>query len=521
MKKTRLLYLIIMEITLLMLTSCGKIKVSKGSEDYKGMHYQEVYDELSSLGFTNISTEEIADLPSLGETKDGSVESVTIGGEAFEADGSFSKESEVHIVYHTIRTIPLPIGPEEVSGKEYKDIGKLLSDSGFTNVVIKELNDIDPDGEAADPYNEMTVSGSADFKKGDLIPFDAEIGVYYHTPYEKFDVKVSIDFISNLFFDKYRVVFSIDDEDIKTLDHGEDYTGKIRLRAGTHKFCFTKEGDETTQGVEDIEITANSEVSLSISCKSDYVAVNVDEIFKEGDVRENQVKIDFTSSDYFGMDHKEAVERLKAMGFTNITEQPLYDLEPGAAAEGTTDHISIGGSTDYQKGDIFDKDVAVLVPYHLNKEDDPEKQKETENSDKTKEKDDGSKKEEETPKKSERAFNSTNDEETARLGNSGKFAYVNRLSNYDLYYLIDFDEGIVYSFHYEQGYVDGTTYKIDSGDLNKGLYAVYGDNEFTIVLHFHYANNPDTLIESFDGEETKYKAVSLDEALKIKDIYEE
>ena len=522
MKRNRILYFITIVLTLVILTSCGNIKISKSSGDYAGMNYQEVSDELSKLGFKNILTEEIADLPSQGDVKDGAVETVTIGGEEFEAGGSFSKDSEVHIVYHTIKTLPLPIGADEISGKDYKEIEKLLSDSGFTNVEIKEVDDIDPDGAVTDPYNEMTVSGSSDFKKGEAVPFDAAIGVYYHIPYEKFDVKVNINFLSNLFFDKYRVEFFVDDESIKTLDHGEDYAGEMRLQAGTHTFSFKNVEDASVEGEEDIEITSNSEVNITISCKTDYIPVSVDSIYRESDVGENQIRVNFNSGDYFGKDHKEVVDELKSMGFTNITEQALYDIELGITTEGSADYISINDSTDFHKGDIFEKDAVVIVPYHLKAEDDPNKPKETADTSKetTEEATDEGTEKGEDVQQTNNTFNSTNDEKTAKLGSSGKFAYINRLSNYDLFYLIDFDEGVVYNFHYEQGYVDGTVYTIDSGDLNNGLYAIYGENEFTIVLHFHYVNNPAVLIEYLDGEETKYNATSIDDVLKIKEIYD-
>ena len=523
MKRSRILYFITMVLALVMLTSCGNIKVSKSSGDYAGMNYQEVSGELSKLGFKNISTEEIADLPSQGETKDGSVESVTIGGEAFEAGGSFSKEAEVHIVYHTIKTLPLPIGADEISGKDYKEIGKLLSDSGFTNVEVKEVKDIDPEGAATDPYNEVTVSGSADFKKGDTVPFDAAISVFYHLPYEIFDVKVHIDFVPNIFLDKYRVEFVVDDESKKVLDHGEDFDGEMRLKAGTHKFLFKKEGDDSIEGEEDIEINSNSEVNITIGCKTDYVEVKVDNIYRESDVGENQIRINFESYDYYGKDHKEVVDALKSMGFTNITEQPMYDIEYGITAEGSVDYVSINGSVDYQKGDIFNKDAAVIVPYHLKAEDDPNKPKETADTSEAaaeeptdKETESG----EDAQQTKNTIFNSTNDADTAKLGNSGQFSYVKRLSNYDLYILIDFDEGVVYDLQHEQSYVDGTVYKIDSGDLNEGLKTIYEADGSTFWFHFHYVNNPAVLIEQFDGEEAKYDAASIDETLKIKEIYE-
>ena len=523
MKRSRIFYFITMVLALVILTSCGNIKVSKSSGDYAGMNYQEVSEELSKLGFKNISTEEIADLPSQGETKDGSVESVTIGGEAFEAGGSFSKEAEVHIVYHTIKTLPLPIGADEISGKDYKEIGKLLSDSGFTNVEVKEVKDIDPEGAATDPYNEVTVSGSADFQKGDVVPFDAAISVFYHLPYEIFDVKVHIDFVPNIIFDKYRVEFFVDDESKKVLDHGEDFDGDMRLKAGTHKFSFKNVENASVEGEEDIEITSNSEVNITISCETDHIPVSVDSIYKESDVGENQIRINFESFDYYGKDYKEVVDELKAIGFTNITEQPLYDIELGITKEGSADYVSINGSTDYQKGDIFNKDAAVIVPYHLKAEDDPNKPKETADTSEAaaeEQADERTESGEDAQQTKNTIFNSTNDADTAKLGNSGKFSYIKKSPQYDLYYLIDFDEGVVYNFHYENGYVDGTVYTIGSGDLNSGLEAIYNDGEFTFYLHFHYENNPAALIELLDGEETKFDAVSIDDTLKIKEIYE-
>ncbi len=523
MKRSRIFYFITMVLALVILTSCGNIKVSKSSGDYAGMNYQEVSEELSKLGFKNISTEEIADLPSQGETKDGSVESVTIGGEAFEAGGSFSKEAEVHIVYHTIKTLPLPIGADEISGKDYKEIGKLLSDSGFTNVEVKEVKDIDPEGAATDPYNEVTVSGSADFQKGDVVPFDAAISVFYHLPYEIFDVKVHIDFVPNIIFDKYRVEFFVDDESKKVLDHGEDFDGDMRLKAGTHKFSFKNVENASVEGEEDIEITSNSEVNITISCETDHIPVSVDSIYKESDVGENQIRINFESFDYYGKDYKEVVDELKAIGFTNITEQPLYDIELGITKEGSADYVSINGSTDYQKGDIFNKDAAVIVPYHLKAEDDPNKPKETADTSEAaaeEQADEGTESGEDAQQTKNTIFNSTNDADTAKLGNSGKFSYIKKSPQYDLYYLIDFDEGVVYNFHYENGYVDGTVYTIGSGDLNSGLEAIYNDGEFTFYLHFHYENNPAALIELLDGEETKFDAASIDDTLKIKEIYE-
>ena len=80
--------------------------------------------------------------------------------------------------------------------------------------------------------------------------------------------------------------------------------------------------------------------------------------------------------------------------------------------------------------------------------------------------------------------------------------------------------GFVYDLQYENGNVDVTVYTIDSVDLNNGLNTIYEADGSAFWFHFHYVNNPAVLIEYFDGEEAKFDAASIDDTLKIKEIYE-
>ena len=54
---------------------------------------------------------------------------------------------------------PSHFGADEINGKYYKEIGKLLLDIGFSYIKIKEVDNIDPDRAATDPYSEITVLG--------------------------------------------------------------------------------------------------------------------------------------------------------------------------------------------------------------------------------------------------------------------------------------------------------------------------------------------------------------------------
>ena len=74
-------------------------------------------------------------------------------------------------------------------------------------------------------------------------------------------------------------------------------------------------------------------------------------------------------------------------------------------------------------------------------------------------------------------FYTTNDKSTYKNGNSGVYAYRRNGKNYDLYIIIDFDEGAVYDFMDGNGDITCTKGYIKSGDLNSVLIVTYYDGE--------------------------------------------
>ncbi len=80
----------------------GKIRVNYTSDDFKGSNYEDVIDQLTKEGFTNIKTEKKEDLILGWLTKDGEVESVSINGVTVFSSGSrFLPDAEIIITYHT------------------------------------------------------------------------------------------------------------------------------------------------------------------------------------------------------------------------------------------------------------------------------------------------------------------------------------------------------------------------------------------------------------------------------------
>ena len=125
-----------------------------------------------------------------------------------------------------------------------------------------------------------------------------------------------------------------------------------------------------------------------------------------------------------------------------------------------------------------------------------------------------------TPEEPTSVSYSTNDYETAKNGSSGVFSYVNRGPSYDIYWVIDFDEGYVYYFTDGNGDEGCDKVQMESGDLNDVLIITYhdGGDTWSYGLHFHYKNQPSKLImQDNDGFEYEYTTTDLAKALELRD----
>lgn len=116
-------------------------------------------------------------------------------------------------------------------------------------------------------------------------------------------------------------------------------------------------------------------------------------------------------------------------------------------------------------------------------------------------------------------YYSTNTEDTVKDGNKGSYSYKSKGGSYDVYYIIDLDEGYVYSFTDGNGEDYCDKVKIDSGDLNEVVMVTYDfDGELAEYgFHFKYKNNPEHLIvQDNDGFELDFYPTGLNDALAIR-----
>lgn len=210
--------------------------------------------------------------------------------------------------------------------------------------------------------------------------------------------------------------------------------------------------------------------------------------------KSSEITMTMGEEDFKGMNYKEAEEIFREMGFTKF-EYRTVDTET-ESAEDTICYIEITewfvGDSDFAKGDKFDADSTVtFFSYKY-----------------------------EAPEAPSPVFYSTNDYETAKKGNSGVFSYRDRSSSYDIYWIIDFDEGYVYYFTDGNGDSTCDRLKIDSGTLNDKVIITYhdGSDKWSYSLHFKYVDHPETLIMvDQNGFDYKYSTTDLDDALSLRD----
>ena len=358
-------------------------------------------------------------------------------------------------------------------------------------------------------------------------------------------VNITIDCEENLILSRYGLSVWMDGKLVGSVGHGKSETFKCELNAGNHTLIVTKNNDNTVEGRETITITDNANFEYRVHCHSNRVDIEQTHYENMRPLKENEIKMSANASEYYGKNYNEIVTTLENLGFTNISTEAIYDLWSDTF-KGEVKSVSIGGNSDFKRGDILTKDSPVVIVYRMPESEDPLNISLPYNAkyydgmnyldvekifrdmgfanieliecvalsgdeggevcdveigiDSIKAGDVVSPDEKVYIKyyvvqKPEPVSYSTNDLKTAKKGNTGVFSY-KKSGSYDIYYIIDFDEGYVYYFTEGNGSEECDRIKITSGDLNSVVIITYhaGDLVWQEGLHFKWVNQPDHLI---------------------------
>lgn len=480
-----------------------------GDDEYFDKKRDDIVNLLYQEGFYNIINKPISELKVEEIDRKGDITKITVdGSETFTKGIEFSKSVAIEITYYDAEHITVPIASKDSKTKDTEELVNLFKDGGFLNVSVEIKNDIDPEYSQETLRNEVSINSDSSFDTTDSFPFDAKVIITSHRPMEKYKVRINIDFLANLFKNKYSVDVEVSYKDLGTLSHGEDDSFELWLKPGKHTITFKKYSYKRPEKKVEFTIRGDTEITYQISCNEDSIHVEQTEFVDKGAVGEGEAMVPSSASDFKYDNYKDVEKALKEAGFTNIKTAILYDIVWGWTSEGEVDSVSVNGKKDFSKGSIFKKDAEIVITYHMWEEDDPNRKNQSETT-----------KSESSKTENSSVSYSTNTKATVKNGNSGVYSYKSIGGTYSIYWIIDFDEGYVYYFPYGNGNGICDRVKIDYGDLNSYVKITYhdGSSVWSETLHFKYKNQPDHLImQDHNGFEYDYYTTDLNAALKIK-----
>lgn len=277
----------------------------------------------------------------------------------------------------TKNMIPFPVGATDCVSYDYTALKTELYDVGYTNIRTNEIQDLAPSEEnKVGSVDNVTVNGQTDFTKGQEFKYDDEIIISYHY-YAKCKVTVHVDFLSNLVFSRYNVNVQLDGLNKGTLEHGTDGDFEFAVTPGNHTITFESAETSTVNGEATMNVDSDIDVSYQISCYNDKVSVTELYFDRLVEVPNGQVKVDVAASDYKYKNKTDVESALKTLGFTNIKYDIIYDIVFGITQEGEVEKVTIAGTSDFKRGDVFAADAEIVIAYHMKKEDNPNRVEET------------------------------------------------------------------------------------------------------------------------------------------------
>ncbi len=331
----------------------------KSSSEYVGMDYVQAEAALRQAGFQQIIIVPVDDINSSSEINDGAVESVRINGlDEYTTSTEFTFEDEVVISYHRIPKIPVPMSLSDAASENYMDVGRVFHGAGFS-VETDEVYDLP----AGTGYKTIITANGRSLQNEAELPFDAEIQVIGHFPAPEYPVVISIEFVSNLLFNKYDVIVKLDDSVLGTLPHGEDVAYSTSLLSGTHRLVFENSKDSNVTGSIDFFVDSGTTVNYRISCDRKVVNVNEGEVTRV--LTDDNLQMPYSASHYLRKNYQEVKSELEALGFGYVSLKPTTDAFWAPDEVNSVVGIEINNVSEFDRNQVFNKAVPVTLYYHV------------------------------------------------------------------------------------------------------------------------------------------------------------
>lgn len=179
-------------------------------------------------------------------------------------------------------------------------------------------------------------------------------------------VNVTIKCDANLFFSTYDLKIYLNDEHQGNVDHGDTEEFQFELDDGTYTLMISSKDSSSVKGEITFTVTDDTNIEYRIKCHSDKVDITQEHFEIMRPLTESETKTPNDYDHYIDKPYETVVDDLKAAGFTNIATAELRDLKDYEDDDvGEVATVSIGGRTDFNAGEIFEKDTEIVVTYHV------------------------------------------------------------------------------------------------------------------------------------------------------------
>jgi len=165
-------------------------------------------------------------------------------------------------------------------------------------------------------------------------------------PKPVYSVQLDINCEENLMFSRYDIDVFVDDNKIGTFDHGTTVTYQLELEEGSHTLLLTKENERDVDGVVELDVLENTELSYKISCTRNQVEIEVAEkeesISNKNDPEESVEDPNIVLEDLFPIEY---ARRAVVVAMTNAFATDVFETD-GNTYDPTLFH-SYSDTSDY------------------------------------------------------------------------------------------------------------------------------------------------------------------------------
>ena len=156
----------------------------------------------------------------------------------------------------------------------------------------------------------------------------------------KYNLYLDITSKNNLILSTYDITISLDGKELGSVSDGKEFTYLVEVEKGEHELLFCKFGKSSPKATKKITVSNDMTYSCVLSHESLSIKIKDEKMVDNIDGSELEV-VDVT-----GIPLTDALEKLNAIGFTNIREEPYSNIWEKANWIVSTQNVAPGSHID-------------------------------------------------------------------------------------------------------------------------------------------------------------------------------